>query len=64
MFEYREPDFRKCCDCEHAKFAENFRDKDGEVHPLFRCGKHKQIITDLTFVSATCKGVDFKRRGQ
>lgn len=56
-------DIRKCSECEYAKFAENFRDKDGSLHPIWRCGKHKQIITEYTLVTSTCKGVDFKKRG-
>ena len=64
MISRSDVDFRKCCDCEYAKWSENFTDKDGSVHPIFRCGKHKQIITEFTIVGSTCKGVDYKRRGE
>ncbi len=64
MIDIKESDFRKCCECEYAKFTENFHDKDGESHPLWRCWKHKQIITEFTLCSSTCKGVDYKRRGE
>ena len=64
MIEVNENIFRKCCECENAKQTEGFHDKDGNLHPLWKCGKHKQMITDLTLVSSTCKGADYKRRGE
>ena len=64
MIEIKPVDFRKCCECENAKQTEGFHDKNGNLHPLWKCGKHKQFITDLTLCSSTCKGVDYKRRGE
>lgn len=62
MVEVSAIDFRKCCDCENAKQIESFHDKEGNLHPLWKCGKHKQIITEFTLVIMTCKGKDYKRR--
>ena len=64
MIDINYSDLRKCCECEYAKLPENFHDKDGSTHPLWRCGKHKQIITEFTIVGSTCKGIDYKRRGE
>ena len=48
-----------CHTCKNAKQTEGFHDKEGTLHPLWKCGKHKQMITDLTLVSSTCKGKDY-----
>lgn len=61
MFELS--DQRKCCDCEYSKPSDSFHDKDGNIHPFWICGKHKQAITELTLVQSTCKGVDYKKKG-
>lgn len=62
MIEVSEIDFRKCCDCANAKPVESFHDKEGNLHPLWKCGKHKQMITECTLVTSTCKGKDYLRR--
>ena len=64
MINVTQSDMRKCCECDHAHHAETFTDKEGITHPLWKCGKHKQMITEFTLVSYTCKGVDYKRRGE
>lgn len=57
-----EVDFRKCCECEYAKWTESFKDKNGTVYQIWKYWKHRQIITEYTLVSTICKGADYKRR--
>ena len=64
MIDVKAVDFRKCCECENAHPFETFSDKEGNLHQLWKCGKHRQMITDLTLVNSTCKGTDYKRRGE
>lgn len=64
MINVTQSDMRKCCECANSHQIETFTDKDGKIHPLWKCGKHKQMITEFTLVSCTCKGVDYKRRGE
>ncbi len=61
--EISQDDLRKCCQCENAKPKESFHDKEGNIHPLWFCGKHKQFITELTICHSTCGGKDYKRSG-
>lgn len=61
--EIKQDDLRKCCQCENAKPKESFTDKEGKVHQLWYCGKHRQFITELTLCFCTCGGKDYKRGG-
>ena len=64
MIDIKEADLRKCCECTNATQIESFHDKEGNLHPLWKCGKHRQFITEFTLVGWTCKGVDYKKRGE
>lgn len=48
-----------CKSCKNAKQNESFHDKEGNTHPLWKCGKHRQMITELTLITSTCKGKDY-----